>query len=357
MLPTTVSTTSLNKDSPSKTLQTFPKIVPYFPFDSINSQFSFSIFLSSDCEASVMLANSWLYHYYSVHTKIQFGLPYEGTTRIPPTTSYYHHSPTIPGSLTHPYHLSYGFASGMQPHQGSPGLINHHNGSSTTNHGSNAGSEHFRSHSYRIDPLQPIDYSQTTPLNIQIDSRYGSNKGNSPSGNLLKRNAIARLEPLHIAGSKNIIDVSTVELHSQSTDGSTVLLTTVIPTRHRFYTKVMPVDSTEFMDQWNPSPPWSESAQKVPDIIQQDLSPYLTTTPPTPTSAPLHPSHTNHGPAFSFDWMPEQFVPVISNSASSPPTQNNSVHCQSTTAAHWSTNRIISMDIDRRSSDDDTRSE
>ncbi|XP_037036312.1 neuronal PAS domain-containing protein 4A isoform X2 [Bradysia coprophila] len=284
----------------------------------------------SDCEASVMLANSWLYHYYSVHTKIQFGLPYEGTARIPPTTSYYHHhSPTIPGSLTHPYHLSYGFTSaGMSPHQGSTGLLNHHNGSSTTHHGSNANSEHFRSHNYRIDPLQPIDYSQTTPLNIQIDSRYGSNK----------------------AGSKNIIDVSTVELHSQSTDGNTVLLTTVIPTRHRFYTKVMPVDSTEFMDQWNPSPPWSESAQKVPDIIQQDLSPYLTTTPPTPTSAPLH-SHASHGPAFSFDWMPEQFVPVINTSA---PTPNHSVHCQAM-PPHWTTNRIIGMD--RRSSDDDTRSE
>lgn len=296
-----------------------------------------------------MLANSWLYHYYSVHTKIQFGLPYEGNARIPPTTSYYHHSPTIPGSLTHPYHLSYGFTPAGVPtthHQGSPGLINHHNGSSVTHHGSNASNEHFRSHNY---PLQPIDYSQTTPLNIQIDSRYGSNKGNSPSGNSFKRKAIARLEPLYIADSKNVIDVSTVELHSQSTDGSTVLLTTVIPTRHRFYTKVMPVDSTEFMDQWNPSPPWSESAQKVPD--QQDLSPYLTTTPPTPTSAPIH-THTNHGPAFSFDWMPEQFVPVVNSSSTTP---NNSVHCQS--AAHWTTNRVISMDIDRRSSDDDTRSE
>lgn len=299
-----------------------------------------------------MLANSWLYHYYSVHTKIQFGLPYEGTARVPPTTSYYHHSPTLPGSLAHPYHLTYGFASagGMPPHQGSPGLLNHHNGSSTTHHGSNASSEHFRSHSYRIDPLQPIDYSQTTPLNIQIDSRYGSNKGNSTSGNPLKRKAIARLEPLYIPGSKSIIDVSTVELHSQhASDGSTVLLTTVIPTRHRFYTKMMPVDSTEYMDQWNPSPPWSESAQKVPDIIQQDLSPYLTTTPPTPTSAPLQPN-TNHGPAFSFDWMPEQFVPVINNSSA---TQHDSVHCQST--PNWSTNRLISMD--RRSSDDDTRSE
>ncbi|XP_073829034.1 neuronal PAS domain protein dysfusion isoform X2 [Musca autumnalis] len=50
-------------------------------------------------EASVMLLNSWLYHYYTVQSKIQFGLPYDGGTRVPATTPasgnpasvYYHH--------------------------------------------------------------------------------------------------------------------------------------------------------------------------------------------------------------------------------------------------------------------------
>ncbi|GLH17170.1 Protein of unknown function, partial [Gryllus bimaculatus] len=90
------------------------------------------------------------------------------------------------------------------------------------------------------------------------------------------------------------------------------------------------------MEQWNPSPPWSDSAlQKilvtfrvplfhhsselarysagggtkrsvcqVPDIIQQDLSPcYMTSTPPTPTATPGTAAPPHH--AFSFDWAAE----------------------------------------------------
>jgi len=69
------------------------------------------------------------------------------------------------------------------------------------------------------------------------------------------------------------------------------------------------VDPADFMDQWNPSPPWSDTTmQKVPDILHQDLSPHVTTTPPTPGSN----SSTQHPhPAFTFDWMPEQYVPNI----------------------------------------------
>uniref|UniRef100_A0A182MPU1 Uncharacterized protein n=1 Tax=Anopheles culicifacies TaxID=139723 RepID=A0A182MPU1_9DIPT len=75
-------------------------------------------------------------------------------------------------------------------------------------------------------------------------------------------------------------------------------------------------EPTDFMEQWNPSPPWSDTtAQKVPDITHQELSPYMTTTPPTPTSAP-HQHHTGGFPTattFSFDWMPEQFVPIATD--------------------------------------------
>lgn len=88
--------------------------------------------------------------------------------------------------------------------------------------------------------------------------------------------------------------------------------------------KAAVVDAAEFMEQWNPSPPWSDTTvQKVPDIIHQDLSPYMTTTPPTPTGTPgslngggssssggglsHQPSHT----AFTFDWAPEQYVPNL----------------------------------------------
>lgn len=57
------------------------------------------------------------------------------------------------------------------------------------------------------------------------------------------------------------------------------------------------VDPHDFMDQWNPSPPWSDTTvQKVPDIVHQDLSPYVTTTPPTPVSL----QHTPHS-AFRYN--------------------------------------------------------
>lgn len=72
---------------------------------------------------------------------------------------------------------------------------------------------------------------------------------------------------------------------------------------------MLQVDPHEFMDQWNPSPPWSDTTlQKVPDIMHQDLSPYVTTTPPTPVSLQHTPHSASH---FSFDWTPEQFVPNV----------------------------------------------
>ena len=62
------------------------------------------------------------------------------------------------------------------------------------------------------------------------------------------------------------------------------------------------------IDQWNPSPTWSDNnIQKVPDIMHQQLSPYLITTPPTPMSA----SYIPHGSTFTFDWAPEHYVPTV----------------------------------------------
>ena len=318
-----------------------------------------------------MLANSWLYHYYSVQSKIQFGLPYDGppTNRVPATPSYYHPTPTIPSSLTHSYvtshHMPYGYHSpvGIPPHQSSPGLIGHHNGQQIGSH-SSAG-EHYRPYAYRTEP---VDYSQTTtpiPINSQVEPRCsstnssvsGSHRIGSPPS---KRRAIARLEPLYIPENPDSLDTSMVELHSQHSHesdsgggngvdggGSTVLLTTVIPTRHRFYTKAIPADPGDFMEQWNPSPPWSETAQKVPDIMQQELSPYLTTTPPTPTSAP---PPSSHGPAFSFDWMPEQFVPIMD----CPPSCLPMPVSMQLQMSHWPTDHrlLCTQSLDRHHDED-----
>lgn len=279
-----------------------------------------------------MLANSWLYHYYSVQSKIQFGLSYDGPARMSPGTPYYHHSPTLQASLSHPYvtthHMPYGYHSpvGIPPHQGSPGLIGHHNGTIGPPHNAGVASEHYRPYAYRID-TQPVDYSQTTtPVSIPPEPRCSStNSSNSGSNHIgsppAKRRTIARLEPLYIPENQESVDNASIELYAEQSEsnidgigntgsGGTVLLTTVLPPRHRYHPKGVSLDPTDCMDQWNPSPPWSETAQKVPDIMQQELSPYLTTTPPTPTSAPPI-THIPGGPAFSFDWMPEQFVPIL----------------------------------------------
>ena len=76
-------------------------------------------------------------------------------------------------------------------------------------------------------------------------------------------------------------------------------------------------DPAELMEQWNPSPPWSDTTvQRVPDLSHQELSPYVTATPPTPTGTPGYsaPGCVSHQPtysAFSFDLTPEQYVPNV----------------------------------------------
>lgn len=78
------------------------------------------------------------------------------------------------------------------------------------------------------------------------------------------------------------------------------------------------------MDQWNPSPTWSESAlQKVPDVCQQDLSPYVTTTPPTPSGTPSAYTHNYNSHTFVFDWSPEQYVPHTNNRCSTVTTESS----------------------------------
>nr|CAH7739962.1 unnamed protein product [Callosobruchus chinensis] len=64
------------------------------------------------------------------------------------------------------------------------------------------------------------------------------------------------------------------------------------------------------MEQWNPSPPWSDTLQKVPDLCHQELSPYIGSTPPTPTTTP-----GDHPGTFSFDWVPEQHVPTMTTAS------------------------------------------
>lgn len=81
---------------------------------------------------------------------------------------------------------------------------------------------------------------------------------------------------------------------------------------------------TDMVDQWNHSPTWSESAlQKVPDVCSQDLSPYVTTTPPTPTGTPTAYTHNNYSHTFVFDWSPEQYVPHTNNRCNTITTESS----------------------------------
>lgn len=268
-----------------------------------------------------MLNNSWLYHYYSVQSKIQFGLTFEGPTRVPPTNPYYHTSPHMYATPTH--HMSYGYQSpiGLGP-QNSPGLIPHHNGSPLNHHGLGGG-DHYRPYPYRLES-QPVDYShaQTLPVTpaLLAVNDGGRRSGTPPPAKRRVVNVPSRtIEPTYISEltatrspeSNNVLvelqAPQSITSDSGSTVGHTVLAVPSAMPRPRVMSKAPPMEPTEFMDQWNPSPPWSDTAQKVPDISHQELSPYMTTTPPTPTSA--HGSHSL--PSFSFDWMPEQFVPIV----------------------------------------------
>lgn len=215
-------------------------------------------------------------------------------------------------------------------------MVNHYNNGTPQLQYHNAG-EPYRPYAYRID-TQPVDYSSAIGaagelLTITNGDTNSPNENGSPP---VKRRALARLEPLYISDNQHdsSSDTSIGDTHTMPTSvgdggssnsnsgvgnggGGTVILTAVGSLRHsQLHIKAMHSNEThDFMDQWNPSPPWSETTQKVPDIVQQELSPYLARTPPTPTSAPTPANSTNGGAAFTFDWMPEQFVPSMDGNA------------------------------------------
>lgn len=72
-----------------------------------------------------------------------------------------------------------------------------------------------------------------------------------------------------------------------------------------------PPDATS-LENWGTNPAWSDALQRVPDVVHQELSPYITT-PTTPVNTPDsdtlgHPE----APIFNFDWAgTEQHVPNL----------------------------------------------
>nr|XP_023013762.1 neuronal PAS domain-containing protein 4 [Leptinotarsa decemlineata] len=218
----------------------------------------------SDAEAAVMRTNSWLYHYYSVQNKLQYGLTYD----VGPSSRllYYPERSQAPEfAASHDVsgyaHLST-MPAALQPH------LSHHSASTHTHH-----NPHH--HHHRRADSEPVDYS------------YSKRKPKE----------LQNLE----------LEVTDHDVSDADGGSSGLLVISHMSERPRTLLKV---DPSELMDQWNPSPPWSDTLQKVPDLCHQELSPYIGSTPPTPTATP-----STQTSAFSFDWMPEQYVPSIASAA------------------------------------------
>lgn len=214
----------------------------------------------SEAEAAVMRTNSWLYHYYSVQNKLQYGLAYD----LGPSTRLLYYPDHHQGAEFASSHEASGYAhltampGSIQPH------IAHHSGPTHAHH-----NQHH--HHHRRAESEPVDYS------------YSKRK------------------PKDLRN----LDLEVADVETNENGGSSALLVVShITDRPRTLLKL---DPSELMDQWNPSPPWSDTLQKVPDLCHQELSPYIGSAPPTPTATPS----THSGNAFSFDWMPEQFVPSL----------------------------------------------
>lgn len=220
----------------------------------------------SDAEAAVMKRNGWLYHYYSVQNKIHYGLAYDAAHPASRLLYYSEHRGHGIAEIRNTDLTTYPHLSAM-PVTLHTQLSTH---TSTTNQGQQTPHRH---HHHRRTESEPVDYSYN------------------------KRKSKENIRETEVEG---LTETDAGE------GGEGLLVISHLSDRPRTLLKV---DPHELMDQWNPSPPWSENLQKVPDLFHQDLSPCVGSTPPTPTATP----NMNSGGVFSFDWMPEQYVPSIVN--------------------------------------------
>lgn len=355
-----------------------------------------------------MQSNSWLYHYYSVQSKIQMGFSYEGGggggTRMPQITTNNFYPYQSQHYQMHQLHqssydvqappTSHHHLHGHHHYDYSPPVSNnnHHN---DINHNNSPTS---MKESGSTAALVPVDYSQqhsmgkVSPAHENGGSREkiiaedyseqpsrkkaaGDDKSNKLQNHDKKLSKVdyksvrisnkkytfKRIESLQISDSTPTVVAPTttttipsvtatendeiphvprahtydipnehVIMEMEHRDGQMLYLNSSIHTARSRISKnfstslpILPphhhVDSSQSapiahvasgveIEQWNPSPTWSENnIQKVPDIVHQQLSPYLITTPPTPMSA----SYIPHTSSFTFDWTPEHYVPTV----------------------------------------------
>jgi len=342
-----------------------------------------------------MLSNSWLYHYYSVQSKIQMGLTYEGarlpqinnssTVAAAAAAAYYpyqppqapinpqhyqihqpyHHydysppvsndinhnsSPSMKDSLTVNAPVDY-TTSTNQPHSMEK-LSPTHQQQQQQHHLSH---QHHENGSIRNSSNTPPEPSRKKPAADDKSNKLHDKKLSKVDYKSVrisnKKYTFKRIESLHISDnnttsnhhhhhhqveSEEVVQpraaaVTTYDGHSEHTtinvmeaehrDGQMLYLNSSIHSRSRIsknFSASLPVlphviggssEPASSEIDWNPSPTWSDNnIQKVPDIMHQQLSPYLITTPPTPISA----SYVSaHGSTFTFDWAPEHYVPTV----------------------------------------------
>lgn len=376
-----------------------------------------------------MESNSWLYHYYSVQSKIQMGFSYEGgggggTRTIPPqmTNNFYPYQ--SPHYQMHQLHQS--SYDGQAPPTSHHHLHAHHHhyDSPPVSNNNHNDINHNNSPTSLKDAatLVPVDYSQQHSMQkVSPNHENGSSRekiiaedyseqpsrkkaaGDDKSNKLQnhdkklskvdyksvrisnKKYTFKRIESLQISDSTPTVapqitendeilhaprahtyDNEHVIMEMEHRDGQMLYLNSSIHSARSRISKnfssslpILPphhVDSSQLasiahvasgveIEQWNPSPTWSENnIQKVPDIVHQQLSPYLITTPPTPMSA----SYIPHTSSFTFDWGPEHYVPTVGM-----PDDRNIMELTSARCYYNAHNRPQLMSIDESNHKDE----
>ncbi|CAG4960144.1 unnamed protein product [Colias eurytheme] len=256
----------------------------------------------SEQEAAVMKANPWLYHYYAVQSKLHYGLAYEAATRM--------YGPPPPDIQVYPPAMQYAPTPPVCINGSQPVMMPNTN---------------LQPHIPHVPPhLTPIHYAYERPDNGPVD--YSVSLQDSRYPNI--RIEDTRLQPNVKKKSKSEEKPNTPVPNMSprfvnSSGGDTLVAVAGAIVSRRPGSKNFNTPESEMIDQWNPSPTWSESAlQKVPDVCQQDLSPYATTTPPTPSGTPSAYTH-NYSHTFVFDWSPEQYVPHTNNRCSTVTSESS----------------------------------
>ncbi|XP_015589149.1 neuronal PAS domain-containing protein 4 isoform X2 [Cephus cinctus] len=242
----------------------------------------------SDKEAEVMRSSSWLYQY-SSQTKFTYGIPPEQNHSV----TYGHHD-YMRGGL-HPHETESSPSYSMdESHCSKP-----------------EGDYPLQKSRLPHEDAEPVDMSinssdhetrtlQTLTHNLNFTAKQHKSKG------YLHGSYRGKLSQFPVQYSGESPKYNITDLDKSYAEGCADRIFTQKRLIGKGSSLMEPTDSVE---QWNCSPVWSDTLQRVPDVVQQDLSPYITT-PTTPADTPDSELHSE-APVFNFDWAAEQHVPNL----------------------------------------------